>query len=106
MILKIYSIYDSAANAYMQPFFMHNDGIAIRAFQDNVNSKEENNISQHPDQFTLFCIGEYDDSNGQITKAETLKSLGNGLEYKNIEETDNLDLFQKITNIEKLLKEK
>jgi hypothetical protein len=105
MILKIYAIHDSAANAYLPPFFQHNDGIAIRSFQDNVNSTEENNLSKHPDQFTLFHIGEYDDSKGIITPADHLKSLGNGLEYKNID--SNIDLMTEINNkLEKLMESK
>jgi hypothetical protein len=82
MKLNVYSIFDSAAKAYTSPFFMHNDGLAIRAFQDNVNAEQENNISKHPDQFTLFRIGEFDDSTGEI-KTDVVKSLGTGLEYKN-----------------------
>lgn len=75
-------MFDSAAKAYTAPFFMHNDGLAIRAFQDNVNAEQENNISKHPDQFTLFRIGEFDDATGEI-KTDVVKSLGTGLEYKN-----------------------
>jgi hypothetical protein len=82
MKLNVYSIFDSAAKAYTSPFFMHNDGLAIRAFQDNVNAEQENNISKHPDQFTLFKIGEFDDATGEI-KTDVVKSLGTGLEYKN-----------------------
>ena len=82
MKLNVYSIFDSAAKAYTSPFFMHNDGLAIRAFQDNVNAEQENNISKHPDQFTLFKIGEFDDSTGEI-KTDVVKSLGTGVEYKN-----------------------
>lgn len=80
MILKVYSIYDVAAKAYMQPFFMHNDGLALRAFQDNVNTKEENQISKHPEQFTLFCLGEYDDSKGQFQSLEAPKAMAVGTE--------------------------
>jgi hypothetical protein len=82
MKLNVYSIFDTAAKAYTTPFFMHNDGLAIRAFQDNVNAEQENNISKHPDQFTLFKIGEFDDATGEI-KTDVVKSLGTGLEYKN-----------------------
>lgn len=89
MLLNIYSIFDSAAEAYTKPFYMHNDGLAIRAFQDNVNSEDQNNISNHPDQFTLFKIGTYDDKTGEITNLEN-KSLGNGLEYKNPPEDSQL----------------
>ena len=97
----MYTIYDSAAKAYTQPFFMHNDGLAIRAFQDNVNATEQNNISLHPDQFTLFKTAEWDDNSGHITPIEPT-SLGNGLELKNPEQTDpkQLSLMQEL---EKLL---
>ena len=102
MILNVYSIYDSAAKAYTQPFFMHNDGLAIRAFQDNVNSKEENNISKHPDQFTLYKIGSYNDETGQITKQDINKSLGNGIEFVNdpvITETDAKIITEKLDQL-------
>jgi hypothetical protein len=103
MKLNVYSIFDSAAKAYTNPFFMHNDGLAIRAFSDNVNSEQENNISKHPDQFTLFRIGEFDDSSGEI-KTDIVKSLGTGLQYQ---EKTGLDESQAalIINLLKELKE-
>lgn len=108
MITKIYTFYDSAAQAYTTPFFMHNDGLAIRAFQDNINAKEENNISKHPDQFTLFCIGEIDDSNAQIATYEPAKNLGNGLIYEApATEADKADLamiHERIDEIAKIIK--
>jgi hypothetical protein len=100
MKLNVYSIFDSAAKAYTNPFFMHNDGLAIRAFSDNVNSEQENNIAKHPDQFTLFRIGEFDDSTGEI-KTDVVKSLGTGLQYQ---EKSGLDESQAALII-KLLKE-
>jgi hypothetical protein len=103
MKLKVYSIFDSAAKAYVQPFYMHNDGLAIRAFMDNVNSKEENNISKHPDQFTLFQIGEFDDTSGKIDSIDP-KSLGNGLEFKNDEALDKMSAL--INKLEKYLEDK
>jgi hypothetical protein len=103
MKLNVYSIFDSAAKAYTNPFFMHNDGLAIRAFSDNVNSEQENNIAKHPDQFTLFRIGEFDDASGEI-KTDIVKSLGTGLQYQ---EKTGLDESQAalIINLLKELKE-
>lgn len=80
MKLAIYSIYDTAAKAYTRPFFLQNDGLAIRAFQDQVNAQEANNISEHPDQFTLFKLGEFDDLSGDILDTAN-ESLGNGTQY-------------------------
>lgn len=83
MKLKIYTLYDEAAKAFTTPFFQHNDGLAIRAFQDNVNAKEDNNISKHPGHFTLFRVGEFDDEKGEIKQEDVAKNLGNGLTYRN-----------------------
>lgn len=64
--LNIYSIYDTATQSFMQPFYMHNDATATRAFSDNVNSNETN-ISKHPDHYKLYKVGEWDDQKGKIT---------------------------------------
>jgi hypothetical protein len=105
MKVKVYSIYDSAAGAYTQPWFMQNDALALRAFSDNVNAKEENNISKHPDQFTLFQIGEWDDQIGEIIKADVMKSLGNGLEYQEQDQQKD-SVMTELQFIRKLLEEK
>jgi len=102
MKLSIYSIHDSAAQAYLAPFFLHNDGLAIRAFQDNVNSTEENNISKHPEQFALFKIGEMDDQSGVITALPSPKLLTGGVELKN--PTPESDLLAEIKSIKAYLK--
>ena len=64
MILKAYAIRDSKAKAFMAPFFLPNDGVAIRAFSDNVNSESANQISKHPDDFVLYSTGAWDDETG------------------------------------------
>ena len=82
MIINVYSFYDEAAQAYTTPFFMHNDGMAIRAFSDNINSKDDNNMTNHPEHFTLFRIATFDDKQGIITKEEPIAALGNGIQFK------------------------
>ena len=82
MKLNIYTIYDDAAKAYMQPFMFQTDGLAVRAFSDNINSDKSNNISEHPEQFTLFKIGEFDDQAATIATFEPPQMLGNGRTYK------------------------
>lgn len=81
MKLHVYSIYDSAAKAYMRPFFQANDGLAIRAFQAIVNGKEENDITMYPDQFSLHKIGEFCDDKGVLTPSTSV-SLGLAATYK------------------------
>jgi len=79
--LNVYSIFDSAAGAYVTPFFMHSDGLAIRVFQSNINGKDQSQMSMYPDQFTLYKIGVFDDTEGSINRIDPL-SLGNGIGYQ------------------------
>lgn len=79
----MYSFFDSAAQAFTNPFFMHNDGLAIRAFGDNVNSDQENNMSLHPEQFTLFKLAEWDDKNATLDVYDAPVSVAIGVELIN-----------------------
>lgn len=100
MKLKVYSIYDKAAKAYNTPFFMHNKALAIRAFEDNVNAQEENNISKHPEHFSLFCLGEYDDTKGQFELLEQPEMEATALELiKPTQETDLLKAIKDLTTL-------
>ena len=81
MIQKIYTVYDSKLEAYMQPFFMQSKGQAVRAFTDSVNDPSTQ-FNKHPEDFTLFELGEYDDSTGKVSNLPTPNSLGVALEYK------------------------
>lgn len=80
MILKVYTVYDSKAEAYLQPFFSQSKGVAIRSFQEAVRD-EKSNISKYPEDFTLFELGEYDDSNSKFNLHNTPQSLGVAVEF-------------------------
>ncbi|QXP07983.1 MAG: nonstructural protein [Arizlama microvirus] len=65
MILQCYCVFDSAVGAYMRPMYMVSKGQAIRAFTDEVNRKADDNpMWQHPEDYQLFSVGEWDDSTG------------------------------------------
>lgn len=103
MKMKIYSIFDQAAEAFATPFFMHNDGLAIRAFQDNINAEDENNLSKHPEQFKLFCLGDFDDKNGTIAAESGPVCISVGIELVNdttpkYSETDVARLLLELKN--------
>ena len=38
----MYSVYDVKAEAYLQPFYMENKNVAIRAFEATVNDEQSN----------------------------------------------------------------
>lgn len=80
MQLKIYAIYDSKTEAHATPFFMQAHGQAIRAFTDVVNDPSTN-INRHPADFTLFCLGEWDDNSGKFSPLDAKVNLGCALDF-------------------------
>lgn len=81
MVFKAFSIYDGKAKAFGVPFFMSQNGQAIRAFSDLVND-ENTTVSKHPGDYNLYIVGSYDDEIGEFTNQSPVTLLGNGLEYK------------------------
>lgn len=84
MVHRIFTIHDSKAEAFLPPFFLPTAGMATRAFADMV-MQPEHAFNQHPEDYTLFEIGEWSDIRGTIETYEAKKGLGNGLEYSHAE---------------------
>lgn len=81
MKLKMYAVYDSKVEAYLQPFFMQTKGEAIRGWQDVCNDPKTN-FYKHPADYTLFELGAYDSSTGQVDSYAAKISLGTALEHR------------------------
>jgi len=68
MRLFVVSVLDVAAQAYGRPAFVQALGAATRSFVDEVNRSSADNVMfNHPQDFQLFHLGEFDDSNGRFT---------------------------------------
>lgn len=63
--LKIYSVYDSKAEAYNTPIFMRTHGEAIRSFESAVLD-EKTDFHRHAEDYSLFHVGEFDTLTGNI----------------------------------------
>lgn len=66
----MYSLFDSVAMAFTQPMFTHNDGQAMRMVANTVNGDQETALSQNPNDYTLYYIGEFDDKNAELIPAD------------------------------------
>lgn len=66
MKLQIIVVRDSAAESYGQPQFVLSLGHATRAFGDQVNSQEAGPLRDHPEDFILYHLGEFDDGTAQF----------------------------------------
>lgn len=75
MILKVYTLYDAKAGAYLTPFFLPNDQMAIRQFASIIGG--ESLIGQFPQDYTLYGIGEYNDALGELLPG-ALEPIMNG----------------------------
>lgn len=64
----VYSVFDKAANTYGRPFFLVADGLASRTFIDEINRADQNNsMYMHPEDYVLYKLGEFDDSEAIFT---------------------------------------
>lgn len=63
MIQNIYTIFDSAAQANLTPFFLPTDAMALRTFTQCVNDPSHA-FSQAPNDYVLYKLGEFDNERG------------------------------------------
>jgi len=81
MIHLVFTVYDTKAELYLPPFYNQTKGQAVRAFQDTTNTKDHQ-FNRHPEDFTLFYLGTYDDCTTHMEMEKTPISLGKAIEYK------------------------
>lgn len=79
MVHRMFSIFDVKAGAYLPPFVLPTDGMALRVFTDCVNS-EKHQFGANPGDYTLFQIGSFDDSNAMVVPHAAGVKMANGLE--------------------------
>ncbi|MBR5012746.1 MAG: hypothetical protein IKY15_02275 [Clostridia bacterium] len=66
MQLKVFAIKDTKIG-FMNPFFTHNEGVAIREFTNGANEVQKNAINTNPEDKELWCLGSFDDETGIMT---------------------------------------
>lgn len=83
MILNICTVKDRAADAFGRPMFVPSTGVAIRSFSDEINrNNADNQLYNHPDDFDLYELGQFDDNTGIFTLHEQPKLLSLGKQVK------------------------
>ena len=79
MKMKMFTIFDSKTEVYSKPFYCLTMGEALRTFTDAVNG-EGSPFKAHPEDYTLFGIGDFDDATAEIKSVPPV-SLGVALEF-------------------------
>jgi len=66
MILNMYAILDVKAEAYGNPMFLANDGMATRALAGAVMDPDSQ-LCKHSEDFNLYRMGQWDNISGAFT---------------------------------------
>lgn len=77
---KMFSVYDSKANAYLNPFYARTTGVAIRQFTQAVND-QTHDFHKFAGDYTLFELGEFNVETGHVTMLKNHANLGLALTY-------------------------
>jgi hypothetical protein len=75
MRLQVFSVFDKAVGAYLQPFFSRAKGEAVRSFADACN-KSDHQFAQHGLDYVLMYMGEFDDVSGVFVCGEPTRIIG------------------------------
>lgn len=104
MELGIYSIRDKKIG-YGDPIILNNDLLAMRAFEEWVNSEQVNQANQYIEDKEFYKIGKYDTTLGTITPEKENKFLATAVEVRTYDPVKGLK--KRIDELEeKLLEEK
>ena len=91
MELKIVAVYDTAVAAYMRPFSVQSVGQGVRSFEDEVMAPDSP-IGKHPEDYSLFMLGSFDERSGKITVEQTPVCIAKAHEVKALATTGQLPI--------------
>lgn len=80
MLLQIFTVFDIKAEAYLEPFYTATKGQAIRSFSDTCQEKGHP-FNLHPEDYTMFHLGAYDNSNATFEILPTAAPIGKAIEF-------------------------
>lgn len=70
----IFTVFDVKVGAYLPPFLMQSKAQAIRTVGDTM-ADPEHPFSKHPEDYTLFFLGHFDDVTGTFEIEDIKQSL-------------------------------
>lgn len=85
---RIFTVYDSKAEAFLEPFFAETAGLAIRSFETAANTSGHA-FSKYAADFTLFEIGAFDQQICEFDIYPAQINLGTALTFQH-QETNRL----------------
>lgn len=74
MLTNAYTLYDAKALVYSPPFYCSAHGQAVRMCME-LASDPSTTVGRHPADFTLYCIGQFNDALGCLLPAEVREHI-------------------------------
>lgn len=87
MKMNVYAVLDAKIGSYGNLFLDFTDESAIRGFTDGVNNADpQNKWYSHPEDFTMYRLGDFDQATGTLKAVSPIVSLVNGSALKKMKE--------------------
>ena len=67
MIKSVFSVCDKKAEKYGPLQLVDSPAVFTRELDDYVRREPDSVLAQHPEDFTVFCVGSFDDETGKLT---------------------------------------
>lgn len=84
----LYCVYDSKVGIFHAPMVMLNKGEALRSWEEVAND-DTKAICRHPQDFTLFEVGTFEDTLPEINMYKAPESLGLASNFKRLPQVGN-----------------
>lgn len=81
MMLLVFTVFDSAARRFLEPFCADTPEVACRMFRTLVN-REGHQFNRFPEDYTLFQIGEFDGELGTLKSLSAPHPLGVAITFR------------------------
>lgn len=78
MISNCYSLYDAKALTYSPPFLASAHGQAVRMVME-LAQDANTTVGRHPADFTLYCVGQFNDATGSMLPADVREHISDVL---------------------------
>lgn len=79
--MKVFSIRDAKAEVYHNPWFAKTHAEAERSFASLVRDGKSQ-VSQFPEDFDLYYVGDFDDQKGVIHSLDTPQHMHKAIQFK------------------------
>lgn len=76
----LFSVFDTAAGRFLDPFVAPTIEVAIRGFRSVVN-KPGHPFNDHPEDYTLFHVAEFDAESGTMSAPAAAVKIGAALSF-------------------------